>query len=65
MSITVKEIKAMTNEELISNFFYMGILMSNQKPRKKWDLELERYCKECERRGFVEDGNSLYKEVCK
>lgn len=61
----VSEIKAMSNVELISNIFYMGILMSNHKPIKKWDLELERYCKECERRGFVEDGAELYKEVCK
>jgi hypothetical protein len=63
--MTVKEIKAMNNVELIANIFYMGILMSNHKPVKKWDLELERYCKECERRGFVEDGTELYREVCK
>ena len=63
--MTVKEIKAMSNIEIISNIFYMGIMMSNHKPVKKWDLELERYCKECERRGFVDDGAELYKEVCK
>ena len=63
--MTVKEIKALTSEELIACFFYMGVAMSNHKPVKKWDLELERYCKECERRGFVESGAELYESVCK
>lgn len=60
----VSEIKALDNAGLISSIFYMGILMSNSKPVKKWDLELERLCKECERRGFVEDGTELYTRVC-
>lgn len=65
MSMTVKEIKALSNTSLIASIYYMGILMSNQKPVKKWDVELERLCKECASRGFVEDGNELYKSVCK
>ena len=60
----VSEIKALDNAGLISNIFYMGVQMSNSKPVKKWDLELERLCKECERRGFVEDGAELYTRVC-
>ena len=62
--MTVKEIKALDNAGLISNIYYMGVLMCNSKRVKKWDLELERLCKECERRGFVEDGAELYERVC-
>ena len=60
----VSEIKALSNKELIASIFYMGIGMANSKPIKKNEVELQRLCKECERRGFVEDGEALYERVC-
>ena len=61
---TVKEIQALGNAQLIAEIFYMGIGMSSTKPLKKMETKLQRLCKECERRGFVEDGNDLYARVC-
>lgn len=63
--MTVREIKELDNAGLIEEIFYLGIMMSNHKPVKKWEQKLERLCKECGRRGMVEDGDELYERVCK
>ena len=60
----VAEVKALSNVELITEIFYMGVATANSKPIKKLETKLQRLCKECESRGFVEDGIGLYKSMC-
>lgn len=60
----VSEIKALDNAGLIAEIFYMGTGMSNSKPIKKLETKLQRLCKECEARRFVEDGEELYTRLC-
>lgn len=60
----VSEIKKLSNEQLLVELFYMGVQMCGGKSLKKDELTLERMCKDCERRGFVKDGEHLYWSMC-
>jgi len=63
--MTVNEARALNNEDLLEEIFYMGVATANSNPVKKFETKLQRLCKECENRGFVENGNELYKRMCK
>lgn len=64
--MTTKEIKEMTNEQLIANMFYMGVAVANEKkPAKKREVTIARICKELEKRNIIEDANALYEKTFK
>jgi hypothetical protein len=61
-----KTLKSMTVEELISQMFRMGIIMSGEiKPKKSNETRLQNICKELERRNLIDDANALYEMTCK
>lgn len=62
--MTKKEVKALSNEELIAQMFYYGIACSNEKkPAKSREQAIARVCKELEERGIVEDALKLYERT--
>ena len=61
--VKVKDIKVMTNEDIIANIFYMGILMCNNGGTQADETTLQRYYKELANRGIVQDWEEAYKKV--
>ena len=62
--ITIKELKEITTESIITAIYYKGIVMSGGKQLKCDEKELQRYCEELARRGVVDDGYKLYVSMC-
>lgn len=60
-----KEIHELTTESIITNVFYYGVWLCNDGGTKQAEKELSWHCEELANRGVVEDGESLYKSMCK
>ena len=62
---TAKEIKAMTNDEIVTALFYMGICCCNEKGTKSEDKALHRLFIELGKRGVISDPETCYLNTLK
>lgn len=65
MKLTYKVIAELSNEEIISDIFYLGVACANNNNTKADEENLRRYFKELAKRGVVRDWEEAYERVCK
>ena len=61
--MTMKEIRALSNDSIIVRIWCMGIIMSGGRQTKKQDNELMMYLKELEKRGVIESAQGCYERT--
>lgn len=65
MLYKVGETRAMTNAEIITAIFNLGICCSDDRGTKQDDLSLQRLFKELERRGVIDNWETAYSVTLK